>query len=321
VLHFILSGFELFDPELYRDAGAESIDTTTSEEASMNVIAVGGATGNIGSRVVAGLSARGYEVRAISSNPDAEVEGAEVFTADLTDANQALASLEGVDGVYITPTQSGDDPLATETAVSYSMINAATKNGVDHVVMHTAVRGNLGDTGSAVLDNKTGIEQALAGSGVGYTILRPAWYLQNLWGARDYIEQGVVSMPWPADMVWAATDVSDVATAAVAFFDRGPANRAFDLHIPGGITGQQIADAASTALGREVNYHEAEVSTRDYVEAFPISDAHKDLYAGLFDYFRSTTYLGDPKPIVDTLDGFEPRGLSDFMQQELFATT
>lgn len=132
----------------------------------MSVIAVVGATGTIGSRVVAGLSAQGYEVRAISSNPDAEVGSAEIFTADLTDADQALA-----------------------------------------------------------------------------------------------------------------------------------------------------------ALGREVNYHEADVSTRDYVEAFPISDPHKDIYAGLFDHFRSTTYLGDPEPIIETLDGFEPRGLDDFMQEELFATT
>ncbi len=287
----------------------------------MSVIAVVGATGTVGSRVVAGLAARDYDVRAISSNPDAEVEGAEVVTADLTDADQAVAALEGADGVYLTPPQAGDDPLATEAAVSINVINAAAKNGVDHVVMHTAVRANLGDTGAGVLDNKTGIERALADSGVGYTILRPAWYLQNLWGARDYLEQGVVSMPWPGDMVWAATDVSDVATAAVAFFDRGPANRAFDLHIPGGITGQQIADAASVALGREVTYHEADVSTRDYVEAFPISDVHKDIYAELFDYFRSTTYLEDPQPIIDTLDGFEPRGLDAFMQEELFATT
>ncbi len=89
--------------------------------------------------------------------------------------------------------------------------------------------------------------------------------------------------------------------------------------VGGGITGQQIAAAATGVLGREVSYQEAEVSTRDYVEAFPISDAHKDIYAELFDYFRSSTYLGDPEPIIETLDGFEPRGLEDFLRDELFA--
>jgi len=285
----------------------------------MGTIAVVGATGTIGSRLIGRLAAQGQQVRAISRSPGESSEGVEAYAADLTEADQALAALEGMTAVYLTPPESGDDPLAVETAVSYNVIDAAAKNRVEHLVMHTALRADRGDTGSSVLDNKTGIEQAVADSGVGYTILRPAWYLQNLWGARDYLEQGVVSMPWPGDMVWAATDVEDVVTAAVAFFGRGPSSSAYDLHIPGGITGDQIAAAAGRALGKDVAYHEAQVPTRDYVDGFPLSDTHKDLYAGLFDYFKSTTYLGDPQPIIDTLDDFEPRGLDDFMQQELFA--
>jgi len=285
----------------------------------MGVVAVVGATGTIGSRVVSRLVEKGHDVRAISRNPGTYAEGVESFAADLTDSDEAVTALEGATGVYLTPPESGDDPLALETAVTRNVIDAAAKHAVDHLVVHTAVRANRGDTGSRVLDNKTGIEDAVAASGVGYTILRPAWYLQNLWGARDYLEQGVVSLPWSGDMVWAATDVEDIATAAVAFLERGPAGRGYDVHIPGGITGLQIAEAATRVLGKDVDYHEAQVSTRDYVEAFPISDPHKDLYAELFDYFRSTTYLGDPGPVVETLDGFQPRGLDDFLSQELFA--
>ncbi|GMR01947.1 MAG: NmrA/HSCARG family protein [Acidimicrobiia bacterium] len=285
----------------------------------MSVIAVVGATGTIGSRVAARLAERGHEVRAISRNPGTPTEGVESFAADLTDSDQAVAALEGATGVYLTPPESGDNPLALETAVTRNVIDAAAKHAVDHLVVHTAVRADRGDTGSRVLDNKTGIEDAVAASGVGYTILRPAWYLQNLWGARDYLEQGIVSLPWSGDMVWAATDVSDIATAAVAFLEHGPTDRGYDVHIPGGVTGFQIAEAATRVLGKDVDYHEAQVSTRDYVEVFPISDPHKDLYAELFDYFRSTTYLGDPGPVIETLDGFQPRGLDDFLSQELFA--
>ncbi len=285
----------------------------------MGVIAVVGATGTIGSRVVSRLAEKGHDVRAISRNPGTYADGVESFAADLTDSDQAVAALEGTTGVYLTPPESGDDPLALETAVTRNVIDAATKHAVDHLVVHTALRANRGDTGSRVLDNKTGVEDAVAASGVGYTILRPAWYLQNLWGARDYLEQGIMSLPWSGDMVWAATDVEDIAIAAVAFLERGPAGRGYDVHIPGGITGRQIAEAATRVLGKDVNYQEAQVSTRDYVEAFPISDPHKELYAELFDYFRSTTYLGDPGPVVETLDGFQPRGLDDFLSQELFA--
>ncbi len=285
----------------------------------MGLIAVVGATGTIGSRLVARLKTRGHEVRAIARNPGTIPEGVEPVAADLTDADTAIATLEGTTGVYLTPPEGGDDPLELEAKVSHNVIDAAAKHALDHIVVHTAVGADRGDTGARVLDNKTDIERAVADCGVGYTILRPAWFLQNLWGARDYIEQGVVSLPWAGDMVWAATDIEDIVTAAVAFFERGPAGRGFDVHIPGGITGRQIAAVASTVLGREVAYQEAQVSTRDYVEEFPISDPHKEIYAELFDYFRSNTYLGDPQPIIDTLDDFEPRGLDDFLRDELFA--
>ncbi|MGH3458622.1 SDR family oxidoreductase [Aeromicrobium sp.] len=284
----------------------------------MGTIAVIGASGNIGSRVVAGLASGGRPVRAITRTPIAGHDGVEVHAADLTNIDDAVAALEGVSAVYLTPPEGGDDPTGLELAVCNNVIEAAAKHAVEHVVMHTAVRADRGDTGARVLDNKTTIERALADSGLGYTILRPAWFMQNLWAARDYLQNGVVSLPWPGDMVWAATDINDIVDAAIRFLDQGPANRSFDIHVPGGITGHQIATAASTVLGHEVTYQPAGVSTRDYVGTFPFSEPHREMYVELFDYFISTTYLGDPQPITEALPGFRIRGLEDFLRHELF---
>ncbi len=285
----------------------------------MSTIAIVGATGTIGSRLAPRLAAAGHKVRAIARKPGGSAPGIEPLAADLTSAEKALAALDGVDGVYLTPILGGEDPMGLETRVSMNVIDAAARRGVGHVVMHTALRADCGDTGARLLDNKTAIEAALADSGVGFTIFRPPWFLQNLWLARDYLEQGVVSLPWPGDMVWGAVDVEDVVTAAVAYFERGPANRGFDLLIPGGITGDSLAAAASKVLGREISYQEAPVSTRDYVEAFPISAPHKDIYAGLFDYFKSEPYLEDPSEIIAAVEGIKPRGIEDFLRGELFA--
>lgn len=284
----------------------------------MGVTAVVGATGTVGRRVAQRLAVKGHKVRAVARNPGEPAPGITPFAADMTVPEQARAAVEGVTAVYLTPVLGGEDPLATETRATRNVIDAAADRGVEQVVMHTALHADRGDTGSRLLDNKTGLERALADSGVGFTILRPPWFLQNLWLAREYLQQGVVSLPWPGDMVWGATDVEDLVSAAVTFFERGPANRGFDLHIPGGITGEQIAGAAREVLGRDVAYHEAQVSTREYVDAFPISDAHKDLYAELFDYFKSGTYLGNPRDILGMLD-FQPRGPVAFMRDELFA--
>jgi uncharacterized protein YbjT (DUF2867 family) len=285
----------------------------------MGTIAVVGASGNIGSRVVAGLASAGKQVRAITRTPSPGLDGVEVHAADLTIIDAALAALKGVSAVYLTPPEGGDDPTGLELAVCNNVFEAAVKHAVEHVVMHTAVRADRGDTGARVLDNKNTIEVTLADSGLGYTILRPAWFLQNLWAARDYLQNGVVSLPWDGDMVWAATDINDIVDAAIRFLDQGPANRGFDIHVPGGITGNQIATAASDVLGREVTYQEAEVPTRTYVDTFPFSEPHKEMYAELFDYFRSTTYLGDPQPITEALPEFRIRGLEDFLHHELFA--
>ena len=284
----------------------------------MGLVGVTGASGNVGSRIVGRLAAAGHRVRAISRNPGDQPEGVETAPVDLTDLAQAIDVLDGVDAVYLNLPHAGDDPLALETLVGTNLIDAAAKTGVTNVVMHTALHADRGNTGSALLDNKTPLEEALASSGVGYTILRPAWFLQNLWGARDYLTQGAVSLPWEGDMVWAATDIEDIVTAAVFFLTGEPANAGFDLHIPDGITGDGIAAAATAVLGREVGYMEAPVTTREYVEAFPIGDAHKDIYAGLFDYFRSTTYLGEPQPVAERM-GFSYRGVEDFLRDELFA--
>jgi uncharacterized protein YbjT (DUF2867 family) len=255
----------------------------------MNTIAIVGATGNIGSRIAGALADAGRNVRAIARNPKIADGRLERHAADLKDPGSAIAE-------------------------------AAAKQGVEHVVMHTAVRANWGNTGAGILDNLAPVEQQLAQSGVGYTILRPAWFLQNLWAARDYLQQGVVSLPWPADMSWAATDINDIATAALRFLDEGPADRGYDVHVPGGITGQQIADAATRVLGHDVAYQQADATTRQYVDGFPTSEPHKDLYAELFDYFTSTTYAGEPEDITDDLDGFEIHGVEHFLRSELFAT-
>ena len=47
--------------------------------------------------------------------------------------------------------------------------------------------------------------------------------------------------------------------------------------------------------------------TRAAVESYPLSDVHKDLYAELYDYFKSDTFLGDPLAIADVHPGIRLR--------------
>lgn len=284
----------------------------------MTTIAVVGVTGAIGSRVARKLEAAGYDILGLSRNPGPEAPGRAV-AVDLRNGEAATRALADAEAVYLTPPEGGPNPLADELTVGRNVIGAAVASGVGHVIMHTAVRADRGDTGARLLDNKATLERELAGSGVPYSILRPAWYLQNLFMARPYLDQGMFSMPWPEDMVWAATDVDDVAAAAVALFETGPSHRGYDVHLPGGITAGAICSAIEAATGRPIAYQEFPGGPRAAVEGYPISDAHKEIYAELFDYFLSETYLGEPLAITRAIPGFQYGSVEDFVRRELYA--
>ncbi|HYV96467.1 MAG TPA: NAD(P)H-binding protein, partial [Gemmatimonadaceae bacterium] len=253
-------------------------------------IAVVGVTGTIGSRVANALAAAGHEVIGLARNP-AHTARVRMHAVDLRDETAAAAAIAVVDAIYLTTPEGGANPLGDEQTVVRNVISAAARAGVKHIVMHTALRANRGNTGARILDNKTPLETTLRDSGVPYSILRPAWYLQNLFAAKPWLDQGMFSMPWPASMTWAATDVDDVARAAAALFLSGPANRGFDIHQPGGVTAAAICAAVRSVTGRNIAYQEFSGGTRAAVESYPLSDVHKDLYAELYDYFKSDTFL------------------------------
>jgi len=289
-------------------------------EGQAQSVAVVGATGTIGSRVARALVDAGHEVIGLSRNPQ-PAAAYRVVSVDLRDAEAAEAALIGVEVVYLTPPEGGTNPLGDEQAIARNVIQAAARAGVKHIVMHTALRANRGNTGARILDNKTSLESALGESGVPFSILRPAWYLQNLFGAKPWLDQGMFSMPWPADMAWAATDVDDVARAAVALIEAGPTNRAFDIHQPGGVTAAAICRAVQAVTGREIGYQEFAGGTRAAVDGYPISDVHKDLYAELYDYFKSEPFLGEPLAITDAIPGFAYGTLEDFVRRDLYPAT
>jgi NAD(P)H dehydrogenase (quinone) len=283
-------------------------------------VAVVGVTGTIGSRVARALADAGHQVVGLSRDPGRATAG-RVVAADLRNQASAERALAGVDAVYLTPPVAGSNPLGDEQAVVRSVISAATRTGVRHLVMHTALHADRGNTGARILDNKTPLEAELRDSGLPYSILRPAWYLQNLLAARPWLDQGMFSMPWSVDRVWAATDVNDVAKAAVALIEAGPTNRGFDVHQPGGVTATAICRAVQAVTGRAIAYQEFPGGTRAAVDGYPLSDTHKELYAELYDYFRRETFLGEPLAIAEAIPGFAYGTIEDFVRRELYPTT
>ena len=283
-------------------------------------VSVIGVTGTVGSRVAAKLARQGIQVRGIARDPSRFPGHAnvELVIADLTNRQEAEKALRNSRAVYLTPPEMGEDPLALESAVGLNVIEAAKHAGIQHLVLHTALQADRGKTGAGIIDHKRQLEQAAESSGIGYTILRPGWFLQNLFLAKDYFEQGMFSMPWPPERRIAGVSVEDIANVAVALLEKGPQNRGFDLHLPGGVTGTSIAQAASRVLDHPVQYVEFTNPAREFVASFLLSESHKALYAELFEYFRQQDYLGQPEALQGVLPGFQYTTVEQFMRSELF---
>jgi uncharacterized protein YbjT (DUF2867 family) len=171
---------------------------------------VTGATGNVGAAVVESLRERGVPVAAAVADP-ARVDGRwddEVATVrlDFTDPSTFAGALAGVERVFlIRPPQ-----IADVKRCFVPFIQTARASGVRHVVF-SSVAGAQHKTW--VPHHK--IEVALMTSGLGWTILRPGFFSQNIGDhyRRDILEDGRIYLPAGRGRA-AFIDARDVGEAA-----------------------------------------------------------------------------------------------------------
>lgn len=127
-------------------------------------ITVFGATGLIGSKVVAALNEAGHDVVAASRDT-----GADVLTGEgLADA---LTGAEVLVDVVNSPSFADDDVMNFFTASTRNLTEAATKTGTGHYVALSIVGCDaLPDSG--YMRAKVAQEKAIAASGIDHTIVR-----------------------------------------------------------------------------------------------------------------------------------------------------
>jgi uncharacterized protein YbjT (DUF2867 family) len=132
---------------------------------------VTGASGNIGSRLVASLAASGYPVR--GSSRDATTlrlpAGVELAELDLTDPGPA-AALRGVEAVFLYPV------IGTVDA----FVAAAVDAGVRYVVLLSSPAAyEVGEFNRPIGQIHRAIERTVADSGLEHTVLYPSWLATN----------------------------------------------------------------------------------------------------------------------------------------------
>ncbi|KUP95771.1 SDR family oxidoreductase [Thermobifida cellulosilytica] len=187
-------------------------------------VLVTGGTGTLGRHVVPLLRRAGRRVRVLSRRPHDSGDGVDHVVGDLRRDTGVDAAVEGADTVlHLAGAPRGDDEAARV------LVRAAARAGVRHLVFISIIGVDRVPLG--FYRAKYRAEQAVAGSGVPWTVLRAAQFHDLvLAGVRSLAAMPVV--PVPRGLRMQPVDADEVAARLVALALGGPAGRVPDLAGP-----------------------------------------------------------------------------------------
>lgn len=219
-------------------------------------ILVTGATGRQGGAVTAQLHAKHFPVRALIRNPDKPQarqlvgQGTEIVRGDMNDADSLVRAVDGVYGVFAvqTPAEHGS---AFEVRQGINLADAAKRARVSHFV-YSSVGSADQNTGIPHFDSKVRIEDHIRGTGLRFTIFRPVFFMENLLGMRERIEQGVLALPLKPETRLQMIAVDDIGAFVALAFERAGhwQNRIFE------IAGDEVSMTELTASLSRISTHE-----------------------------------------------------------------
>lgn len=175
------------------------------------MIAVTGATGQLGSLIIEHLVARGAasDLVALARNPGKGADlGVPVRLFDYSRPETLAPALEGIDTLLLV---SGSE-VGQRAAQHANVIAAAKQAGVGHIVYTSLLHADTSPISLAEEHRQT--EAELKASGLGVTILRNGWYTENYTGSLPQAVAGGAVVGSVGDGKVATASRADLAEAA-----------------------------------------------------------------------------------------------------------
>lgn len=282
------------------------------------VILVTGAAGKTGRAVLTAmakrdLAGRGF-VRAESYRQIARDAGAaEAAVGDMRDAEALERAMEGARAVYHIPPNMHSE----EVLIGRGVLRAAAEAGADHFVYHSVLHPQI----EAMPHHwrKLQVEELVLESGLAFTVLQPAAYMQNTVGSwEDVADRGIYEIPYPTHTRLAMIDLADVGEAAAAVLSTDRHHGAiYELVGEPGLSMDQVAEHMSRALGRVVRAEQ--IPHESWVERARAGGIHEERledFLAMFEHYAAHHFVGNPNTLQNIL-GRAPRGYSQFIEKHV----
>ena len=289
---------------------------SSQPNAGRSRIAIAGATGRVGSALIARLASDTLDLVALTRNPGAarQLSGTSSVMADFDTPLTLDAAMCGVERLFLAH---GSSPRQVSNEIA--LIDAAVAAGVSHIVKLSA----MGPPSKLhPFDWHMQIEAHLSMSDVGYTVIRPTSFVDIMAQAGAPVAGGT----WggaAGDGLVNFIDTRDVAAVArIALLDNTyvAAQRAYHLTGPKPVSMAEIAAELSRLLGRTVSYRRrSSAEQREVLLASGLGEPTAEILLGLDRLFLESA-LAETTSTVADLTGSAPTSVADWLGEnvELF---
>ncbi len=233
----------------------------------------------------------------------------EVVVGDMRNTATIHAALQNVRAVYhICPNMSPD-----EEVIGKLVIREAKQTGVNHFVYHSVLHPQTEKM--AHHWQKLHVEEMIFESGLPFTILQPAPYMQNLLaGWKSIIEEGILRVPYSVHARFSFIDLEDVAQAAkIILTEPNHKNAIYELVGTTPISHMEAAEIFSRYLKHAV-HAESETIDNWRAQVTGMSGFALENLIKMFEYYDKWGLSGNPN-VLKWLLSREPTTVELFLDR------
>lgn len=226
---------------------------------SGSLVLVAGATGYLGRHVVTALHRNGFKVRALARDPERLGEAKnlcnDVFVAEATRDTTLDGLCDGVDVVFSSIGLRSFAPRPSFWEVDYqanmNILLRATSASVRHFIFISALNADRIRGQVAAADARERVVDALIGSGLTWTVLRPTGFFNDMEELFKMARRGAFYVIGDGSARINPIHGADVADQVVRCIrDHRIQNQAIGIGGPDVFTTRQIGELAFEALRR-----------------------------------------------------------------------
>ena len=285
------------------------------------MILIVGASGAVGIPTIKALVRRAANIRALTSNENSAANlrnlgVGETQVGDFRSDEDVKRAMEGADSVFLVTPRFTED----EAEIGLRTVAAARKEGVEHFVFSSAFHPQM--TKMNHHWSKLVVEEGVIESGLNFTILQPAMFMQNVAVEWPMImEKGGYSRPYSPDRKMALVDTEDLGeAAAIVLTEEGYKGAIFEVCGPDSLTQAEMAAILSDFLGKVIQAVQRDLGEWEiWARERNWSNWGIDTYLKMANHYDTHGYPGGNPLVLRTILGRDPGNYRDFARRFIAA--